>query len=319
MTILSTSRFRCAICHVSSLVRLVQFMDARSDRPSRRVLAAMTQQTSQNMPPPATQVAKQEVADVGRTTADAGRHVAGTAAEQAGQVAQEAKRQARDLVGEVRGQAMDQARTGQQNAADSIRNLAGELREMADNGEKHGTAAELAAQAADRLGGVADWIGAREPGDLVDEVRRFARRRPGVFLLGAAFAGILAGRLTRGTVDAQRDTGSDGDRYAATDATATPPTVPSPAVHPAGSAPVYAPPAGVGSAPAVGPAPGDYLGGLPPQPYAPGAGTHSSGSVPPRPSTPPSAPPVYPPSQLPPDEYVQETERGAGPAPGSAR
>jgi hypothetical protein len=275
----------------------------------------MTQQTGQNMPPPTGRVAKQQAADVGRTTADAGRHVAGTAAEQAGQVAQEAKRQARDLIGEVRGQAMAQARTGQQNAADSIRSLSGELREMADNGERHGTASELAAQAADRLGGVADWIGAREPGDLVDEVRRFARRRPGAFLLGAAVAGVLAGRLTRGTVDAQRDTGSDGDRYPNTDSTATLPTVASPAVRPAGPPPGYAP------SPGVGPAPGDYLGTPPPQPYAPGGGTYPAGSVPPppRPSSPPSAPPLYPPSQLPPDEYVRETERGAGPAPGSAR
>jgi HAMP domain-containing protein len=278
----------------------------------------MTQQTSQNMPPPTGQVAKQQAADVGRTTADAGRHVADTAADQAGQVAQEAQRQARDLLGEARGQAMEQARTGQQNAADSIRTLAGELREMADNGERHGTASELAAQAADRLRGVADWIGAREPGDLVDEVRRFARRRPGAFLLGAAVAGIVAGRLTRGTVDAQRDTGSGSDRYPAGDATATLPTMPSPAVRPAGPPPGYTPPPGIGPAPGVGPTPGDYVGAPPPQPYAPGAGsTYPAGSAPPPPR--PSAPPVYPPSQPPPDEYIQETERGPGPAPGSAR
>ena len=269
----------------------------------------MTQQTSQNMPPPATEVAKQQAADVARTTADAGRHVAGTAAEQAGQVAQEAKRQARDLLGEVRGQAMEQARSGQQNAADSIRSLAGELREMADNGERHGTASELAGQAADRLGGVADWIGARGPGDLVEEVRRFARRRPGAFLLGAAVAGVLAGRLTRGTVDAQRDTGSGADRYPVSDATATLPTVASPAVRPAG------PPPGYASPPAVGPVPGDDYPGAPPQSYAPGGATYPTGSVPPPPR--PSAPPVSPPSQLPPDEYGRETGRGAGP--GSAR
>jgi hypothetical protein len=274
----------------------------------------MTQQTSHNMPPPATEVAKQQAADVGRTTADAGRHVADTAVDQAGQVAQEAKRQARDLLGEVRGQAMEQARTGQQNAADSIRSLAGELHEMADNGERHGTASELAGQAADRLGGVANWIGAREPGDLVDEVRRFARRRPGAFLLGAAVAGVLVGRLTRGAVDAQRDTGSDRDRYPTTDATATLPTMPSPAVRPVGPPPGYA-------QPGVGPAPGGHLGGPPPQPYAPGGGTYPAGSVPPppRPTGPPPVPPVYPPSQLPPDEYIQETERGPGPAPGSVR
>jgi hypothetical protein len=252
-------------------------------------------QTGQNIPPPTTQVAKQQAADVGRTTADAGRHVAGTAAEQAGQVAQEAKRQARDLLGEVRGQAMDQARTGQQNAADSMRGLAGELREMADNGERHGTASELAAQAANRLGSAADWIGAREPGDLVNEVRRFARRRPGAFLLGAAVAGILAGRLTRGTVDAQRDTHSDAaaNRYPAGPTTPLP-VVPSPALRPAGPPPGYAPPPGVGPAPGVGAVPG-----APPQPYGPDGGTYRPGSPPPQPPLPAGpqhASPVYPPS-----------------------
>jgi hypothetical protein len=288
----------------------------------------MTQQTSHNMPPPATEVAKQQAADVGRTTADAGRHVADTAAEQAGQVAQEAKRQARDLLGEVRDQATQQARTGQQNAADSIRGLADELREMVDNGDRHGTASELAAQAADRLGGVADWIGAREPGDLVEEVRRFARRRPGAFLLGAAVAGILAGRLTRGAVDAQRDTGSDTDRFPAPDSMAPLPVVPSPAVRPVGPPPGYAPP------PGLGPAPDGTLGAPPLPPYAPDGGTDRPGSVPPPqppplPSTPPPASPAYPPSPGPQQspgrtsmtatEYAQERERGTGPAPGSAR
>jgi hypothetical protein len=165
----------------------------------------MTEQTRQNLSPPTTQVAKDQAADVGRTAVDAGRHVTDTATEQAGQVVQEAKYQARNLVAEAREQATQQARAGQQNAADSLHGLAGELRQMADNGDRNGTATGFAGQAADRLGGIADWIGAREPGDLVEEVRRFARRRPGAFLLGAAVAGVLAGRLTRGAVDAQRE------------------------------------------------------------------------------------------------------------------
>src|SRR5690348_5527696 len=83
---------------------------------------------------------------------------------------------------------------------------------MADGGERQGVASALAAEAADRLGGLADWLNRREPGDLVEEVRRLARRRPGALLLGAAVAGVLAGRLTRGTIDAKRDTsGADGN------------------------------------------------------------------------------------------------------------
>jgi hypothetical protein len=38
----------------------------------------------------------------------------------------------------------------------------------------------------------------REPADLLEEVRSYARRKPGTFLLGAALAGVVAGRLTSG-------------------------------------------------------------------------------------------------------------------------
>jgi hypothetical protein len=153
---------------------------------------------------PAHEVARGEAAEVGRSAADAGRQVAGTAAEQAAQVAQEAKNQARDLVGEARTQVSDQARVGQQKATDGIRALGRELREMADGGQQSGIASEVARQAADQVDRLAGWLGQREPGDLVEEVRSFARRRPGVFLLGAAVAGTVVGRLTRGAVDSAR-------------------------------------------------------------------------------------------------------------------
>jgi hypothetical protein len=278
----------------------------------------MTQQTSQNMPPPQAQVAKHEAADVGRTAADAGRDVAGTAAEQAGQVADEAKRQARDLLGEVRSQATQQARTGQQNAADGIRSLAGELREMADGGERRGTASELAAQAADRLHGVADWIGAREPGDLVNEVRRLARRRPGAFLLGAAVAGVLAGRLTRGTVDAKRDTGSDAASYPGS-RTTDPSTAPIPAAPPLPVQPA-GPPHPYDLPPEAGRSPGPPVGSAPPAPGLPNGGPYTTGSVPPA-AVPPVPRPQHVSPTPPPNvgEYVEQQERGNGPQHGGAR
>jgi hypothetical protein len=51
----------------------------------------------------------------------------------------------------------------------------------------------------------ATFLQNREPADLLDEVRSFARRRPGTFLLGAALAGVLAGRLTSGVKAAHAD------------------------------------------------------------------------------------------------------------------
>src|SRR4051794_38601341 len=165
----------------------------------------MTQHTSEPTP----QVARGEAERVGGTAADAGRQVAGTARDQAGEVAEHARREARDLIHEARGQLTEQARGGQRKAGETLRALAAELHEMA-GGEHHGPASDLAAQAAGRVDGLADWLDRREPGDLVEEVRTFARRRPGVFLAGAALAGVLAGRLTRGAVDATRDPGGSG-------------------------------------------------------------------------------------------------------------
>ena len=152
----------------------------------------------------------------------AGQRVADTASEQAAQLSQEARVQARDLFGQAREQIGEQARATQKNATEGLRSLAGELHDMAGGGDRHGPASDLAEAAADRLGELADWLGRREPGELVEEVRRLARRRPGAFLFGAAAAGVLAGRLTRGTVDAKRDTGETdtGDGYPTERATA---------------------------------------------------------------------------------------------------
>ncbi len=138
-----------------------------------------------------------------RTAADAGREVAGTAQDQAKQVTREARQQAADLLQQARQQAGDQARAGQRRAGEGIRALAGELHGMA-GGANQGPVSDLAAQAAGRVEAVADWLDRREPAELLDEVRTFARRSPGTFLLGAALAGVLVGRLTRGAVEAQR-------------------------------------------------------------------------------------------------------------------
>src|SRR5436190_1399811 len=69
------------------------------------------------------------------------------------------------------------------------------------------SATEVAQQAAERIHGVASWLEQREPADVLQAVRDFARRRPGVFLAGAVAAGLAAGRLTRGMTDAARSGG----------------------------------------------------------------------------------------------------------------
>ncbi len=165
--------------------------------------------------PSTTDVARAEAAGVGQHARDAGGQVAQTALDQARQVAAETGRQARDLLGEAQGQARDQASAQQQQAARQLRSVADELHAMAANGGQSGLATEVARQAAERMHGAASWLEQREPADLLDEVRRFARRRPGTFLIGAAVAGLAAGRLTRGLA-ARDGNGTQGPGRGAT-------------------------------------------------------------------------------------------------------
>lgn len=129
--------------------------------------------------------------------------VAGTAADKAREVKDETARQARDLLGEARGHLSQQAGEQHRNLVTNLRSLSTELGSM--HSEQPGLASELVTQARTRVEDAADWLDRRQPGDLIDELRNFARRRPGVFLLGAAVAGVAVGRVTRGAVAAHSD------------------------------------------------------------------------------------------------------------------
>lgn len=170
----------------------------------------MTQYTSGG----ATTEASTSTAEAGM---QAGSQVAHTAADKAKDVAQETTRQARDLVGEAREQLRNQAGTQQASVVSNLRRLGDELGGMSTSSDQPGLATELAGQAKEKVNSVADWLDSRQPGDLVDEVRSFARRRPGAFLLGAVVAGIAAGRLTRGVAAAHSDSGgqSGSEAYSA--------------------------------------------------------------------------------------------------------
>lgn len=139
------------------------------------------------------------VADVAKQKAT---EVAQTAQEQAKAVVSEAGGQAKDLLAQARTEATEQAGVQQQRLAAGLRALGAELRSMAEHSGTPGVATDLARQGADKSEDVAAWLEGREPGAVVEEVRHFARRRTGGFLLAAAGAGLLAGRLTRGVKDA---------------------------------------------------------------------------------------------------------------------
>lgn len=156
-------------------------------------------------PPKDSAPLKDKASDAAQAARQGGIEVAETAAAKAKDVAQETSRQARDLLGEARGQITEQAGSQQRSLVTNLRSLGEELGAMTDRAEHSGVATELVSQARERVDGAAEWLDGREPGDLLEEIRSFARRRPGAFLLGAAVAGVLAGRLTRGVVATHSD------------------------------------------------------------------------------------------------------------------
>lgn len=158
--------------------------------------------------------AKDQAAQVGQTAKTAGSQVASTAAEQAKNVAGETKMHARTMLKETQSQVSEQAGTQKDKASTGLRSLSDELRSLADGTHTGGSGmvTDFSRQASDKMSELAGWLESRDPNELLDDVRDIARRKPGTFLLGSLVAGVLAGRLTRGAVDAKRDE-KDSDDY----------------------------------------------------------------------------------------------------------
>jgi hypothetical protein len=140
---------------------------------------------------------KGDASDVARTAKDSAQGVAETAKAEAANVASEVKSNAKDLLYQARSDLTEQAGTQQQKVADGLRSISDELHAMARASDQPGVASDLVRQVADRSTSMAAWLDGRDPGSLLNEVKSFARQRPGTFLLLAAGAGVLAGRLSR--------------------------------------------------------------------------------------------------------------------------
>ncbi|MFD0278954.1 hypothetical protein ACFVHB_34295 [Kitasatospora sp. NPDC127111] len=146
----------------------------------------------------ATQTVKSKAGEGAEIVADNAAEVAAAVKEQAGQVVGEAAAQARDLLAETRDRAREQANTQTRRLAQNVRRLAQELQDMAGHGTPGSTATAAVEQIADGGRRVADHLDDRGPDGLLEDVQDLARRRPGLFLAGAALAGFALGRTGRG-------------------------------------------------------------------------------------------------------------------------
>ncbi|WP_104062957.1 hypothetical protein [Arthrobacter sp. 4R501] len=165
-----------------------------------------------------TDAVREEAQDVAQTAADSAQSVAKTAKSEAANVTSEAKANAKDLLDQARSDLTVQAGAQQQKVANGLRSVSDELHAMAQASDQPGVATDLVRQAAERSSSVASWLDGRDPGSLLNEVKSFARQRPGTFLLLAASAGVLAGRLSRSLSAGapESDTTRAGGQYDAT-------------------------------------------------------------------------------------------------------
>jgi vacuolar-type H+-ATPase subunit H len=224
-------------------------------------MSPMTNNQADVDSPPAegvTATARDEAGQLKDTSAEAARQVAESVKDKASEVTSDVREQTRRLASQTRDELVGQAGQQKARAADSLRAVGDELRGMAQHGQS-GLGAQLASHGADFTSQAADFLQQHEPGELLDEVRRFARRKPGTFLLVAAAAGVVAGRLTRalaaGGTDTPGSTRSPGNSVSANGLDTPGQAVADDYLAPPPSTPMTAPPAGETSAPPPTPTP----------------------------------------------------------------
>lgn len=218
--------------------------------------------------------------EVAGAAAEQGKHVAGTAVEQGKEVAQTATDDARQvadrataevtdvvraatdearrMVGQVGGEARTQADSQAERLAEGLRGIAGQLQAAASGQPlEAGPVRDLADQAGAKVDMVAGRLADDGIDGLMQDVGGFARRRPGMFLVGALAGGFVAGRLLRSAWDASGDSSAGSSATSGTSSQQTPeraidPTgqVRMPAAHAATTTPAAVDPTLVGG---VGP------------------------------------------------------------------
>jgi vacuolar-type H+-ATPase subunit H len=140
---------------------------------------------------------------------DAAGEVKGHAKDRADDVAQNAKTEARGVASDAKDQAADvlhksreelreRASDQTKTLSSTLGDLAGQLDTMADGSDDpKAQVAQLAKSAAGQLQKSADRLDDGGFDGLVDDMKRFARNRPGAFLLGAVATGFAVGRLAK--------------------------------------------------------------------------------------------------------------------------
>jgi len=135
--------------------------------------------------------------DARDAAAHQGEQLKQVAAEETKNVTSEVAEQARDVVDEAKSQLQEQSRTQHDQLVSRLRGFAEDLDKMSSQAPR-GLATDVTRQVARKARDLSGRLSGREPGELLEDLRSYARRNPGKFLLGALAAGLVSGRLARG-------------------------------------------------------------------------------------------------------------------------
>ena len=146
---------------------------------------------------------------------------------QGGQAAEQAKQQGQQLATQARQQASKLANQGgeqvksqlanqKHNAAQRVVPVQTALREAAHQlrNQGQGPSAQYVDRATDQLERLSAYLRDTDVDEMIGEVRGFARRRPALFLGGAATLGFFATRFLKSS--SQEQPASQGERYETT-------------------------------------------------------------------------------------------------------
>jgi hypothetical protein len=142
--------------------------------------------------------AKEQAGGVVAATGEQAREVMAQAQEQMSSTLSSATDQARKALKDTTSQAKSQADDRARQAAVSMREAGDQFRALAEGRvDEAGPMGDYAKLTAERLTGFAARVEEGGIEGLLKEMSRFARRRPGLFIMGAIATGFAAGRLAK--------------------------------------------------------------------------------------------------------------------------
>ena len=144
------------------------------------------------------ETAKAESAEIAETAKQAGREVMSEVSEQTSAVARTAKDQFGQLATQTRQELKAQSEQRGEQLAARLQTWAGQMKALIEGRvEDAGDLRGLIGDAQQRLESYASALRERGPDGVMQDVRAFARRRPGMFLLAAGATGFAIGRIVK--------------------------------------------------------------------------------------------------------------------------